>query len=154
MNVSQEGLRKHLSKSVFYTEEDKPQLQRDPTETQSYIVTQKTRNILFGLLGLAFLVGAIYWIQTVKAAHAQNMFGSKETNRCCFLFNCRLLFIIFIISTPWLVVSLNFCPWELFCPIFICSFSILRKFSTWIWRLPFAVYVKLKLSILTFRCLF
>ena len=95
MNVRQEGLRKHNSKSVFYTEEDKPQLQRDPTETQSYIVTQKTRNILFGLLGLAFLVGAIYWIQTVKAAHAQNMFGSKETNRCCFLFNCRLLFIIF-----------------------------------------------------------
>ena len=77
MNVSQEGLPKHLSKSVFYTEEDKPQLQRDPTETQSYIVTQKTRNILFGLLGLAFLVGAIYWIQIVKAAHAQNMFGSK-----------------------------------------------------------------------------
>ena len=63
MNVRQEGLRKHNSKSVFYTEEweeDKPQLQRDPTETQSYIVTQKTRNILFGLLGLAFLVGAIY----------------------------------------------------------------------------------------------
>ena len=77
MNVSQEGLRKHLSKSVFYTEEDKPKLQIDPTETQSYRVTQKTRNILFGLLGLAFLVGAIYWIQIVKAAHAQNMFGSK-----------------------------------------------------------------------------
>ena len=76
MNVRQEGLRKHHSKSVFYTEEDKPQLQRDPTETQ-YRVTQKTRNILFGLLGLAFLVGAIYWIQIVKAAHAQNMFGSK-----------------------------------------------------------------------------
>lgn len=50
MNVRQEGLRKHLSKSVFYTEEDKSQLQRDPTETKSYIVTQKTRNILFGLL--------------------------------------------------------------------------------------------------------
>ena len=60
MNVRQEGLGKHLSKTVFYTEEDKPQLQRDPTETQSYRVTQKTRNILFGLLGLAFLVGAIY----------------------------------------------------------------------------------------------
>ena len=55
MNVSQEGLRKHLSKSVFYTEEDKPQLQIDPTETQSYRVTQKTRNILFGLLGLALV---------------------------------------------------------------------------------------------------
>ena len=55
MNVRQEGLRKHPSKSVFYTEEDKPQLQTDPTETQSYIVTQKTRNILFGLLGLALV---------------------------------------------------------------------------------------------------
>ena len=55
MNVGQEGLGKHLSKSVFYTEEDKPKLQIDPTETQSYRVTQKTRNILFGLLGLALV---------------------------------------------------------------------------------------------------
>ena len=51
----------NIFRNLCFTQEDiKPQLQRDPTETQSYILTQKTRNILFGLLGLAFLVGAMY----------------------------------------------------------------------------------------------
>ena len=60
-------------------------------------------------------------------------------------FTCRLLFII---STPKLVVLPNFLSLRIvFCCFYVLIFYC-EKFLTWIWRLPFAVYVKLKLSII------
>ena len=58
-------------------------------------------------------------------------------------FTCRLLFII---STHKLVVSRNFLSIRIVLSCFYLLIFYFEKFSTWIWRLPFAVYVKLKLS--------
>ena len=72
----------------------------------------------------------------------------KRQTRICttwpsFLFTCRLLFII---STHKLVVSRNFLSIRIVLSCFYLLIFYVEKFSTWIWRLPFAVYVKLKLS--------
>ena len=67
----------------------------------------------------------------------------KRQTRICttcanFLFYLSLTFII---STPKLVLSIR---------IVLSSFYLLifyfEKFSTWVWRLPFGLYVKLKFS--------
>ena len=60
-----------------------------------------------------------------------------------FLFTCRLLFII---STPKLVVSRNFLFIRIAFELFYLLFFYFEKFSTRTGRFPFAVYVKLKLS--------
>ena len=60
-----------------------------------------------------------------------------------FLSTCRLLFII---STPKLVVSRNLVFIRIAYELFYLLFFYFEKFSTRTWRLPFAVYVKLKLS--------
>ena len=57
------------------------------------------------------------------------------------------LSLLFIISTPKVVVPSNFVYIRIVWAVFICSFFFyFDKFSNWIWRLPFAVHVKLKLS--------
>ena len=53
-----------------------------------------------------------------------------------FLFTCRLLFII---STPKLVVSGNFLSIRIVLSCFYLLIFYFEKFSTWIWLLPFAV---------------
>ena len=58
-------------------------------------------------------------------------------------FCCRLLFII---STHNLVVSRNFLSIRVVLSCFYLLIFDFEKFSIWIWRLPFAVYVKLSLS--------
>ena len=73
----------------------------------------------------------------------------KRRTRICttwpsFLFTCRLLCII---STPKLAVPRNFSPIRIVLSCFYLLIFYFEKFSTLIWRLPFAVYVKLKLSI-------
>ena len=70
----------------------------------------------------------------------------KRQTRICntwpsFLFTCRLLFIISIL------VSLNLLTIRIVLTCFYLLIFHFEKFSTWIWRLLFAVYVKLKLSI-------
>ena len=55
---------------------------------------------------------------------------------------CRLLFII---SLPKLVVSSNFLSIRIVLSCFYLLIFYFEKFSTWIWRLPFAAYVKLQL---------
>ena len=56
-------------------------------------------------------------------------------------FLCLSFTVHYSVSTHKLVFSRNFYPYELFWAVFISSFSILsEKFSTWIWRLPFALY--------------
>ena len=60
-----------------------------------------------------------------------------------FPFTCRLLFII---STRKLVVSRNFSSIRILLSCFWMLIFYFEKFSTWIWRLSFAVYAKLKLS--------
>ena len=75
-------------------------------------------------------------------------FYVKRQTRICtawpsFLFTCRLLLII---STPKLVISRNFSSIRIVLSRFYPLIFYFEKFSTWIWRLPFAVYVKLKLS--------
>ena len=60
-------------------------------------------------------------------------------------FTCRLLFII---STHKLVVYYAiFLSTRIVVSWFYLLIFYFEKFSTWIWRLPFAVYVKLNLSI-------
>ena len=60
-----------------------------------------------------------------------------------FAFTCRLLFII---ATHKLVVSHNILSIWIALSSFYLFIFYFEKFLTWIWRLPFAVYVKLKLS--------
>ena len=55
------------------------------------------------------------------------------------------LYTVFI-STHKLVVSPNFLSIRIVVNCFYLLIFYFEKFSTWIWRLPFAVYVKLKLS--------
>ena len=85
------------------------------------------------------------YIREVK----HHVYVKRQTQICTrwpsFLFTCRLLFII---STPKLVVLRNFLSLRIvFCCFYVLIFYC-EKFLTWIWRLPFAVYVKLKLSII------
>ena len=63
-----------------------------------------------------------------------------------FFFTCCLLFII---STPKLLVSSNFSSVRivLTCFYLLILFFYFEKFSTWIWHLLFAIYMKFKLSI-------
>ena len=61
-----------------------------------------------------------------------------------FLFTCRLLFIL---SMPKLVVSRNFFSIKIVLSCFYLLFFYFEKFSTPTWRLPFAVYVKIKLDL-------
>ena len=53
---------------------------------------------------------------------------------------------LFIISTNKLVVSRNFLSIRIVLSCFYLFIFYVEIFSTWIWRLPFAVYVKLKFS--------
>ena len=69
----------------------------------------------------------------------------KGQTRICttwpsFPFTCRLLFII---STQKLVVSLKILSIRIVWSCFYLLVLYFEKFSTWIRRLPFAVYVKL-----------
>ena len=76
-----------------------------------------------------------------------HVYVKRQTRICTmwpsFLLTCRLLFII---STPKLIVSRNFLSIRIVLSCVYLLFFYFEKFSTWIWRLPFAVYVKLKLS--------
>ena len=87
---------------------------------------------------LARFVTLTFWFKTLERLFKHNVYVIWQTRICStwpnFPFTCRLRFII---STHNLVVSRNF-----------------EKFLTWIWRLPFAVYVKLKLSVIQFFCAF
>ena len=73
------------------------------------------------------------------------------TTWSCFAFTCRLLFII---STHKLVVSRNILSIWIALSSFYLFIFYFEKFLTWIWRLPFAVYVKLKLSYQFWRQLY
>ena len=77
-----------------------------------------------------------------------HLYVKRQTRICTtwstFLLTCRLRFII---STHNLVVSRNFLSIRIVLSFFYLPIFYSEKFLTWIWRLPFAVYVKLKLSI-------
>ena len=60
-----------------------------------------------------------------------------------FSLTCCLLFIF---STHKLVVSRNLLSTRIVLSYFNLLIFYFKKFSTWIWRLPLAVYVKLKLG--------
>ena len=78
-------------------------------------------------------------------SHKHHVYVKRQTRICntwpSFLFTCRLLFII---ST---LVSLNLLTIRIVLTCFYLLIFHFEKFSTWIWRLLFVVYVKLKLSI-------
>ena len=57
-------------------------------------------------------------------------------------FTCSLLFII---SRYKLVVSSNFLSIRIVLSCFYLLIFSLEKFSTWIWRLPFAIYVQFRI---------
>ena len=90
-----------------------------------------------GAIGFIVVSFLNFWYREVK----HHVYVKRQKRICTtwpiFPFTCRLLFII---STHKYVVSRNFLSIKNFWAVFICSFS------TWIWCLPFAVYVKLKLS--------
>ena len=84
---------------------------------------------------------------TLNREVKHHVYVKRQTRICTtwpsFLFTCRLLFII---STPKLVVSRNFSSIRI---VLSCHYRLifyLENFSTLPWRLPFALYVKLKLS--------
>ena len=69
-----------------------------------------------------------------------HVYVKRQTRICTawpsFLFTCRLLLII---STPKLVISRNFSSIRIVLSCFYLLIFYFEKFSTWIWRLPFAV---------------
>ena len=76
-----------------------------------------------------------------------HLYGKRQTRICTtwpsFPLTCCLLLIL---STDKLVVSHNFLSIRIVLSCFYVPIFYFEKFSTWIWRLPFAVYVKLNLS--------
>ena len=76
-----------------------------------------------------------------------HVYVKRQTGICTtwpsFPFTCRLLLII---STHKLVVSRNFLAIRIVLGCFYLLSFYFEKFSTLVWRLPFAEYVKLKLS--------
>ena len=76
-----------------------------------------------------------------------HVYVKRQTRICTtwpsFPFTCRLLFII---STQKLVVSLKILSIRIVWSCFYLLVLYFEKFSTWIRRLPFAVYVKLNPS--------
>ena len=75
-----------------------------------------------------------------------HVYVKRQTRICTtwlsFLLTCHLLFII---SRPKLAVSRSFLCIRIVLSCFYLLIFSFEKFSTWIWRLPFTVYVKLKL---------
>ena len=75
-----------------------------------------------------------------------HVYVKRQTRICTtwlsFLFTCRSLFII---SRPKFSVSRSFLCIRIVLSCFYLLIFSFEKFSTWIWRLPFTVYVKLKL---------
>ena len=89
----------------------------------------------------------IHWpCRPVYREVKHQVYGNRQTRMCntwlSFPFTYRLLFII---STHKLVASRNFLSITIVLSCFYLLIFYFEKFSTWIWRLPFTVYVKLKL---------
>ena len=86
-----------------------------------------------------------HWRENGEVKH--HVYVKRQTRICTtwpsFPFTCRLLFII---SSHKLVVSRNFLSIRIVLSCFYLLIFYFEKFSTWIWRLPFAIYVKLKPS--------
>ena len=76
-----------------------------------------------------------------------HVYVKRQTRICTtwpsFLFTYRLLFII---STHKLAASRNFLCKRIVLSCFYLLIFYIEKFSTWIWLLTFAIYVKLKFS--------
>ena len=74
-----------------------------------------------------------------------HVYVKRQTRICAtwpsFPISCCLLFII---STPTLVVSNNFSSIRIVLSCFYLLIFYFEKFSTWIWYMLFAIYVKLK----------
>ena len=92
-----------------------------------------------------FLGGLLLALETLR----HHVYGKRQTLVCTTWpsspFTCRFLFII---SThEKLVVSRIFLSIGIVLSCFYLLIFYFEKFSTWIWRLPFAIYVKLNLSI-------
>ena len=90
-------------------------------------------------------VGWIFTFYLTEVKHQVYVKRQTQTRTTwpTFLSTCCLLFII---STPKLVVSRNLLFIRIAFELFYLLFFYFEKFSTRTWRLPFAVYVKLKLS--------
>ena len=97
----------------------------------------------------------IHWIEVFPAVTfwttgevKEHVYVKQQTQICnswpSFPFTCRLLFII---STHKLEVSRNFLSIRIVLSCFYLLIFYFQKLSTWIWHLPFAVYVKLNFSI-------
>ena len=92
-----------------------------------------------------FLGGLLLALETLR----HHVYGKRQTLVCTTWpsspFTCRFLFII---SThEKLVVSRIFLSIGIVLSCFYLLIFYFEKFSSWIWRLPFAIYVKLNLSI-------
>ena len=90
----------------------------------------------------------IDWLISVTIERLSTHVYVKRQTRICttwpsFLFTYRLLFII---STHKLAASRNFLCKRIVLSCFYLLIFYIEKFSTWIWLLTFAIYVKLKFS--------
>ena len=96
----------------------------------------------FGFACCFFLNSLYLWTYLCINREAKNhVHGKRE-----FVPRDQVFLYLFIISTNKLVVSRNFLSIRIVWSCFYLFIFYVEKFSTWIWRLPFAVYVKLKLS--------
>ena len=95
--------------------------------------------------------GIAFWFILVIGEVKHHLYVKRQTRICTtwssFLLTCRLRFII---STRNLVVSRNFLSIRIVLSFFYQPVSYFEKCLTWIWRLPFAVYGKHKVSIKRF----
>ena len=86
-----------------------------------------------------------WWHRGIREVK-DHVYVKQQTQICTtwpsFFFTCRLLFII---STPKLVVSRKLMSMRIVLSCFYFLNFYFEKFSTWICRLPLAIYVKLKL---------
>ena len=95
--------------------------------------------------------GIAFWFILVIGEVNHHLYVKRQTRICTtwssFLFTCRLRFII---STRNLVVSRNFLSIRIVLSFFYEPVFYFEKCLTWIWRFPFAVYGKRKVSIKRF----
>ena len=108
---------------------------------------QKTCNLFYSIAAKLKYMYISYQINIYNREAKHHVYVKRQTRICTtspiFLFTCRLLFIIY---TPKVVVSRNFLSMRIVLSCFYLLIFYFEEFASWIWRSPFAVYVKVKLS--------
>ena len=130
-------------KIELHSRPEKTEVSKNRMEIDLYVLVSCLVNWQIKLIGATLFYDLA--ITCGIAREVKDHVYVKPQTRICttwpsFPFTCRLLFII---STQKLVVSLKFLSIRIVWSCFYMLILYLEKFSTWIRRLAFAVYVKL-----------